>query len=177
MNSQTLTDILESQYRAGLRMLRTVIEKTPNEELYASGYSNPSWQIAYHVIWSAQFYLGANAERFIPWEEAIEGAESLGGAEEWENADEGVVVKGQNTSEELLSFIDSIENGLRQAIEALPLDESSGFEWYPFSRLELHINSIRHIQHHTAQLIERLKIKGIKGFPWTINGDYPQEWQ
>ena len=76
MNNQTLVGILKSQYKASLRMLRTVIEKTPDEELYASEYSNPSWQIAYHAIWGTQFYLGANAESFIPWEEAIEGAES-----------------------------------------------------------------------------------------------------
>lgn len=169
MNNQALIDILENQYRASLRMLRTVIEKTPNEELYALEYPNPSWQIAYHAIWGAQFYLGANAESFIPWEEAIEGAESLGGTEEWENADEGVFMDGQNTSEELLSFIESIEDGLREAIEEFPLDEPSGFEWYPFSRMELHVNSIRHIQHHTSQLIERLKLKGITGFPWAIN--------
>lgn len=37
-------------------MLRTVIEKTPNEELYALEYSNPSWQIACHAIWGARFY-------------------------------------------------------------------------------------------------------------------------
>jgi len=176
MSNQTLVGILESQYKASLRMLRTVIEKTPDEELYASEYSNPSWQIAYHAIWGTQFYLGANAESFIPREEAIEGAESLGGTEEWENPDEGVVVDGQNTPEELLSFIDDIENGLRDALEELPLGEPSGFDWYPFSRFELHINSIRHIQHHTAQLIERLKLKSITGFPWATNGKPQQEW-
>lgn len=175
MKNQTLTDIVENQYRASLRMLRTVLEKTPDECLYDSKYSNPSWQIAYHAIWGVQFYLGANAECFIPWEKAIEGAESLGGAEEWENAENGVIVDRQNTPEELLSFIDSIEKGLRPAIEALPLDEPSGFEWYPFSRLELHLNNIRHTQHHTAQLIERLKFEGITGFPWVINGDSPGE--
>lgn len=176
MNNQTLTDIVENQYRASLRMLRTVLEKTPEEYLYASKYSNPSWQVAYHTIWGVQFYLGANAESYIPWDKAIEGAESLGGTEEWENADEGVTVDGQNTREELLSFIDSIEKGLRPAIESLPFDEPSGFDWYPFSRFELHINNIRHIQHHTAQLIERLKIEGITGFPWAINGHTPEEW-
>lgn len=158
-------------------MLRTVIEKTPPEELYAEEYGNPSWQIAYHAIWGVQFYLGANAESFIPWDEAIEGAESLGGAAEWENAGEDMVVDKQNTAEELISFIDHIETGLRQALEALPLDEPSGFDWFPFSRFELHINTIRHLQHHTAQLTERLTHKGITGFPWAIDRNPPQEWQ
>ena len=158
-------------------MLRTVIEKTPDDYFYASEYQNPIWQIAYHVIWATQFYLGTDTRSFVPWKKAIDGAESLGGRQEWENPAEGVVVTGQNTREELLSFIDDIENGLREAIDALPFNDHSGFDWYPFSRLELHINNIRHIQHHTAQLIERLKLKGITGFPWAINGDPPQQWQ
>jgi hypothetical protein len=60
----------------------------------------------------------------------------------------------------LISFIDNIESNLLSSIEALPLNDNSGFEWYPYSRFELHINNIRHIQHHTAQIIERLKAKG-----------------
>ena len=31
---------------------------------------------------------------------------------------------------------------------------------------ELHLYSIRHIQHHIGQLIERLHQAGIQGFPW-----------
>lgn len=171
MNQQSVADIVDNLYRASLRMLRTVIETTPHNELYSSEYSSPSWKIAYHTIWSTQFYLGADPELFIPWEKAIEGVESLGGTEEWEHPDESLVEEGQNTREELLAFLDSIEEGLRKSIEGLPLDAPSGFDWYPFSRLELHLNSMRHIQHHTAQLIERLKLKGISGFPWEIGGD------
>lgn len=66
--------------------------------------------------------------------------------------------------------------GCVKQLIALPFNNNSGFDWYPFSRIELHINNIRHIQHHTAQLIERLKVKGITGFPWAINGDPPSQW-
>lgn len=102
----------------------------------------------------------------MPFENAIEGAESLGGYQDWENPEEGVIVEGFHTKEELLSFISQLEDELISAINGLPLEDPSGFEWYPYSRLELHVNSIRHIQHHTAQIIERLKAKGITGFPW-----------
>ncbi|MGC4233510.1 MAG: hypothetical protein QM594_11075, partial [Niabella sp.] len=139
-------------------------------------YNNPNWQVAYHSIWSAQYYLGANTESDIPFKNAITGAESLGGTQDWENADEGVVVEGFHTKDELLSFIDEVERHLQQRIAVLPLEENSGFEWYPYSRLELHINSIRHIQHHIAQIIERLKAKGITGFSWWIDQNPSQEW-
>ena len=171
-----MTEILESQYKAALQMLRQTIEKIPSDQWNNNEYKNPNWQIAYHAIWATRFYLGANGESFVPWEKAIEGAESLGGTQAWENPEEGVKVEGFNSKEKLLSFIDDIEVSLIQAISTLPLSENSGFEWYPYSRPELHINNIRHVQHHTAQLIERMKTKGITGFPWAIDGNSPQQW-
>ncbi|MDN5215068.1 DinB family protein [Fulvivirgaceae bacterium BMA12] len=173
MDNKTINEILESQYRAALQMLRQTIEKIPSAQWKTDEYKNPNWQIAYHATWAAQLYLGANMEAFVPWEKAIKGAESLGGTQDWENPDESVTVEGYNSKDELLSFINNVEDDLQQAISKLPIHENSGFEWYPYSRLELHINNIRHIQHHTAQLIERMKAKGITGFPWAIDGNPP----
>ncbi len=176
MDDKSIQGILVSQYKAALQMLRQTIGKIPSDLWNNDEYNNPNWQIAYHAIWAAQFYLGANAESFVPWKKAIEGAESLGGSQEWENPEKGVILERHNPKDELLSFIDDIESRLPQSISSLPLGENSGFEWYPYSRLELHINNIRHIQHHTAQLIERMKMKGITGFPWAIDGNPPQKW-
>ncbi len=108
-------------------------------------------------MWATRYYLGENSETYIPFHKAIEGAESLGGSQDWENSSENIKVEGLHTKDELLSFIEDIGKELRQNIMAFPLEENSGFEWYPYTRLELHINNIRHIQHHTAQIIERLK--------------------
>lgn len=177
MDQKKITHILASQYSASFGMLRTAIEKVPNHHWNNEKDNNPNWQIAYHVVWGAKFYLGANPESYVPFENAIEGAESLGGNQDWENADEGITVEGFHSKAELLAFIDEIENNLQQSIEDLPLDQDSGFEWYPYSRLELHMNSIRHIQHHTAQIIERLKAEGITGFPWWADQNPPQVWQ
>ena len=176
MNDSTVTNVLTSQYKAALNMFRNTIEKVPTEYWNSMEYNNPIWQIAYHTIWATQLYLGVNVTTFEPWDKAIEGAESLGGSNVWENPEEGVIVEGYNTPDEIVSFIDSTQNHLKQAIDALPFNENSGFEWYPFTRLELHVMNIRHIQHHTAQIIERLKIKGIKGFSWAIDGNPPQNW-
>jgi lambda repressor-like predicted transcriptional regulator len=166
MNESLIHTTLISQYKASLRMLRKALEKTPNELWNDTESHNPVWQIGYHVLWSTKFYLEANPESYVPWANAIEGAESLGGSEEWENPEEGIALSGYHPREELLSFAEDLESTLPQSIKAIPLDNDSGFEWYPFSRLELHLNNIRHIQHHTAQIIERLKQKGLRGFPW-----------
>jgi len=176
MDNKTLVDILISQYKASLGMLRHTLEKTPSEMWNNDDYNNPIWQIAYHILWSVKFYLGDNTESYVAWADAIDGVESLGGSQDWENPDAGVAIEGFHTKEELIVFINDLETNLTNSVLSLPLEENSGFEWYPYTRLELHINSIRHIQHHTAQLIERLKAKGVDGFPWWADQNPPQEW-
>lgn len=176
MDDKSIYDILASQYKASLGMLRQVLDKVPGEQWNTEDYSNPIWQIAYHILWATKFYLGENPESYVPFDNAIEGAESLGGSQEWENPEEGVVVEGFHTKEDLFSFIEQLESDLQQKIALISLDGYSGFEWYPYTRLELHINYIRHIQHHTAQIIERLKAKGITGFQWWADQHRPAEW-
>lgn len=47
----------------------------------------------------------------------------------------------------------------RQVIERVPqvnLEAASGFDRLPFSKLELLLYTIRHIQQHTGELMERL---------------------
>ncbi len=176
MDNNMINKVLESQYKAAFQMLRQTIEKIPDSQWNTDEYPNPNWQIAYHALWSAKLYLGANLESYVPWADAIEGAESLGGTKDWENPEEGIIVEGHNAKEVVLSFITVLESDLETSISSLPLSEDSGFEWYPYSRLELHVNNIRHLQHHTAQLIERMKAKGITGFPWAIDGNPVQQW-
>lgn len=177
MNNKKIAEILASQYKASLGMLRKTLEKVPEDQWNTDEYNNPNWQIAYHCIAAIQYYLGANDASFVPFEKAIRGAESLGGSQEWENPDAGVVLEGFHTKEELFSFIDELNENLLQRIEALPFEADSGYEWYPVSRFELHLNCIRHTQHHTAEIIERLKIKGISGFRWWVNEHEPKEWE
>ncbi len=176
MENEMINNVLISQYKAAFNMLRQVVGKTPDDQWNSDEYQNPNWQIAYHAIWSAKLYLGANMESFIPWDGAVKGGESLGGANDWENPDDGITLTGHHTRSEVLSFIAILEKELSVTVSSLPLSEDSGFEWYPYSRLELHINNIRHLQHHTAQLIERMKAKGISGFPWAIDGNPEGEW-
>jgi len=82
MEMEAINGILASQYKAGLRMLFQAIEKTPSEHWNSEEFTNPIWQIAYHTLWGVKFYLSPGPEKFEPWKEAIEGAESLGGAQE-----------------------------------------------------------------------------------------------
>ena len=49
-------------------------------------------------------------------------------------------------------------------------DGRKGFEWCRFSRGELHLYNIRHIQHHAAQLSMRLRLDAKAQVPWVGTG-------
>jgi hypothetical protein len=49
----------------------------------------------------------------------------------------------------------------------LDLDANeSGFSWYRMSKLEHQFVNIRHIQHHAAQLIDRVRSAADVGIRW-----------
>jgi hypothetical protein len=50
------------------------------------------------------------------------------------------------------------------------LDSASGFHWLPFSRFELHLYNLRHLEHHTGQLADRLRSVANLGVTWVREG-------
>ncbi len=62
------------------------------------------------------------------------------------------------------SFCDRIVD---DAVDALDLDSAeSGFSWYRMSKLEHQLVNLRHIQHHGAQLADRLRSAADIGIRW-----------
>ena len=60
-------------------------------------------------------------------------------------------------------------------MDALDLDSTeSGFSWYRMSKLEHQLVNIRHIQHHGAQLADRLRSAADIGIRW-VGGRTPEE--
>jgi hypothetical protein len=54
-----------------------------------------------------------------------------------------------------------------EAVDGLDLaSPQSGFPWYKVSKLEHQLVNIRHIQHHTAQLVDRLRAADDIGIKW-----------
>jgi uncharacterized damage-inducible protein DinB len=51
---------------------------------------------------------------------------------------------------------------------AASLQGASGFSWLEFSRLELHLYNIRHIQHHTGQLVAALRQSRAATVDWVF---------
>jgi hypothetical protein len=52
-------------------------------------------------------------------------------------------------------------------VDALDLmSDESGFSWYPIPKLEHQLVNLRHIQHHMAQLADRLRASEAVGIRW-----------
>lgn len=155
--------VIESQYRAALRMLRQAVARCPESLWNSPGngegtiYENRTWRIAYHVLFYTDLYLSPSEREFAPWDRGIPNANFMNVPIEEEH----------NTVDEILEYLGMIDDRLHEAIAAVPLDEpTSGFEWIPFSRFELHLYTIRHLQHHTGQLFERLRSNGMSDLGW-----------
>ena len=60
----------------------------------------------------------------------------------------------------------------KDALNTLDLTHpESGYSWYTMPKLEHQIVNIRHIQHHAAQLIDRLRNEEALGSRWLRKGD------
>jgi len=65
---------------------------------------------------------------------------------------------------EYWSFCDGMIDGIVDAMDVL--SPESGFWWYPIPKIEHQIVNIRHIQHHTAQLADRVRTAANVGIDW-----------
>lgn len=144
-------------------MLRGAVQACPETFWTDPAFENQFWRIAFHTLFYVHFYLKPEAD-FVPWAKEIPNANFMGPSP---LLPDGLwIIEGYNTREEILEYIDMIEAMLPDALAAYPLEGPSGFDWISFSRLELHIYNIRHVQHHAGQLIERLRANGYGGVDW-----------
>ena len=71
------------------------------------------------------------------------------------------------TRAQVLAYLSQCEAMVDHAVDALDLlSSSSGFHWYPIPKLEHQLVNLRHVQHHTAQLVDRLRNEAGLGTRW-----------
>jgi hypothetical protein len=68
---------------------------------------------------------------------------------------------------DVLAYWEVCDQMVDAAVDGLDLRSTdSGFSWYPIPKCEHQIVSIRHIQHHAAQLADRLRASAGIGVQW-----------
>jgi hypothetical protein len=146
--------IIRSQYLATLEMLNQAIIQCPQDLWADAKFGNQFWQIAYHALFYTHLYLQTTEEDFNPRKMHFENAHRFSTPEP------GLSVEGEGAGsyqkEEILEFLDFCRQEVDERVAELDPDAESGFDWIPFNKQELQFYNIRHLQHHTGELCERL---------------------
>ncbi|MEM6394253.1 MAG: hypothetical protein AAF797_15925 [Planctomycetota bacterium] len=151
--------ILKAQYRAGFSTLRQAIEKCP-DELWGSseGHAAAYWRIAFHALFFTHFYLQKDQQSMRLWPRQRGHPEQL-----------DAPIDDMYSQADLLEYLDFCLRLLDDAIGDMDLSSHEcGFPWYKQGKLEHQITNIRHLQHHAAQLGDRLRSATSQGLDWLL---------
>jgi hypothetical protein len=153
--------ILTGQFEAALCMLNDCVRKCPPEHWEGKIANDSFRQIAYHTLFFVDFYLSPGEEAFT-----LRDVHHRGGDERASTEPSAGL-----TREETLAYLALCR---QKALAALAsetpesLGGASGFSWLPFSRGELHLHNLRHVQHHTGQLSAFLRRIVEDGERWWV---------
>ena len=157
MTDAAFRSVLKSQYHAALAMLREAVERCPADEWSNADHKNAFWQVAYHTLFFTHLYLQRDEAAFQRWAQHRGDADGIEG--------------DPYTQAQVLEYWSFCDRIVDNAVDALDLDSAeSGFSWYRMSKLEHQLVNLRHIQHHGAQLADRLRSAADIGIRWVGSG-------
>jgi len=156
-----LTEAVTSQYHAALDMLKPTLAQCSDQLWTDPRYQNAFWHVAYHALFYTDLYLQASESAFTPSPLHKDNYGDLS------RKDLAVLSKP-----DVLDYATCVHSGVPAAVDALDLAQGdSGFAWLPFSKLELQFYNIRHLQHHTGQLSDRIRNDLALPTPWIRRGE------
>lgn len=144
-------ELMVNQYHAALCMLNQCVDRCPvpawNEPIHELAFC----QAAFHVTFFTDLYLGQNIEAQKQQAFHQEHVDVFRDYEELEP------VRQKNRYEQdwvklyIAHCRDKSSQVLKNETEQ-SLQSPCGFPWYKITRGEMHVNNIRHVSHHAAQL-------------------------
>ncbi len=165
-----LKQLLANQYEATLCTLNFCIDKCPESSWNGPVANLKFCQVVFHTLIFADLYLGRDTElslRQHPFHR--ENPQFFRDYEEFEDRPQTLLYDRMT----IKKYLEHCRTKATNAIEsetAETLAGPSGFEWRKFTRAELHVYNIRHIQHHAAQLSLRLRLDHKIDIPWVGSG-------
>lgn len=161
---KSILEVVTRQYRAAMQMLEQTVAPCPESLWLDQKYPNRFWHIAYHALYYTHLYLQTNETEFQPWERHRQNYQYLGPLP-WPPHERPRIDAPLN-KEEMLEFLQFCREETELKVRSVDLEAASGFSWLPFNKLELQFYNIRHLQHHTGQLIDRLRTAENLGVTW-----------
>jgi hypothetical protein len=165
----TLKDALAHQYEAALCTLNACVDSCPDTAWNAPVANLAYCQVAFHALFFTDLYLGPNVESLREQPFHRDNAQVFHDYEELEDRKQQILYDKQF----IKSYLGHCRSKALQVIAAETAESlaaRSGFEWLKFTRAESHVYNIRHIQHHAAQLILRLRLDAGHDIRWFGSG-------
>jgi len=162
------TEVLGRQFAASIQVLRNAIEACPDELWDDRSDGTPVWHIAYHAMFFCDLYFTRDLKSFKAPDFHVENHHFLPG--DYKDF-AGVVTTPESaySREQLLAYADHCLKKGKQVFEGLTEErarERCGFWWYELNVGEFLINSLRHTQHHAAQIALILRRRADIGVEW-----------
>lgn len=166
---ETIKQLLANQYEAALCALHFPIDQCPDEQWHQPVANHLFCQTAHHTLIYTDMFLNGSIEAQKQQPFHIKHAEIFRDYEEFE--DRIPVLKYEKDFiNQYLAHCRTKAAAVIESETAESIVATSPFAHLPFSRAEMHLHSIRHIQHHAAQLSLRLRIDGDPQIPWAKSG-------
>jgi hypothetical protein len=167
-NGEGVGIALARQYHAALAMLREAVKRYPGDAWAGGVHTNEPWQVAYHALYFTHLYLQRHVDDFVPWQGQHSDAQHPDGIAGPRDPHSPLPLLPEPYSkQEVLAYCDFCDGLVDEWVGMLDLSSpESGFYWYPIPKLEHQLVSLRHLQHHTAQLADRLRHEAGVGVPW-----------
>jgi hypothetical protein len=141
----TWREIIWQQFGAAIDMLENALLACP-DELWGDRSKQPEfWYVVFHTLFWLDLYLSGSVEGFAPPTPFT--------LDELDPA--GLLPERVYSKDELLTYLGYGRKKCRTTIAALTDEKArrhSGFGWVDLSFAELLLYTMRHVQHHAAQL-------------------------
>lgn len=171
----TVKALVVSQYEAALSTLKACVDTCPDTLWTGPVATYKFFQVVFHALFFTDLYLGTDEESFSRQPFHLHHPEFFANyAVEHEPLDDPAPPFRDKAS--LLAYLDfcrrkagEVVRGETETILTGPCGFRRG-DRRNFSRAELHVYNIRHIQHHAAQLSLRLRLETHEGVEWMHAG-------
>jgi len=165
----TFKELIANQFEATLCTLDTCIERCPENAWDDKIGQYPFNQVAFHTLFFTDYYLGRDAEALRGQPFHRDNPEFFGDYEQLEYR-EPVTLYDRASIKKYMRHCRQKASDVIASETADSLSGPAGFPRRDFSRAELYVLTIRHIQHHAAQLSLRLRIDADVEIPWVGSG-------
>ena len=165
----TFKQLLIHQFEAALCALHTCVDRCPQRLWDRKVGKQAFCQVVFHTLFYTDFLLVPDADSFRRQRFHLENSEFFRDYEEFEDCAPTLLYEKTPIRE----YVQHCRRKVSRVISAETeedLTAASGFQKRDYTRAELHLYNIRHIQHHVGQLCVHLRVHADEGIPWFASG-------